>query len=178
MVTWFAAVATREGVGAAGSWIASSLAGFFALDAPLLGQQRHGTHQVLHTHNAHHAAALGYGDQSQPVPRSEPADGGAEHIFRPRYLERARRLRLHVAVAVAAQCVNDTLARHDAGQLRVPMLTESRKAFDCGRMPAAIEYGRFGPIQSHGQIEDAVAGWQPIRLMLRSRVLGLYQKIE
>jgi hypothetical protein len=75
-----------------------------------LGHQGHGTHQVLRAHNAHHAAALGNGNQRQPVSRSEPADGGAERVFRARYLESPGHHGLHVAVSFAAQRVGAVAA--------------------------------------------------------------------
>jgi hypothetical protein len=52
------------------------------------------------------------------VTGSEAADGGSQSVFRARHLEGARHDRLHVAVAVVAQSIDNALARNDADQLR------------------------------------------------------------
>jgi hypothetical protein len=93
-------------------------AGFLMLDAPLLGEQRHGTHQVLHADDADDAAALSDGNKREAVSGGDTADGGAERIFGFGYLEGTRHHRLHVAVAVIAECVDDPLTGDDADELR------------------------------------------------------------
>jgi len=45
-------------------------------------------------------------------------------------------------------------------------------------MPAAVEDGRLGPIQADGEVEDSIAGGQPVRFALGSGVLALDVEIE
>ena len=62
-------------------------AGFEMLDAPLLGEQRHGTHEVLHADDADDASALSNGNEGEAVSGGDAADRCAQRIFGFGYLE-------------------------------------------------------------------------------------------
>lgn len=98
--------------------MAPSVSSFLALDAALLGEQRHGTHEVLDADDADDASALGDGNEGEAAACGEAADGGTEGVFRAGDLEGAGHDGLDVAIAVAAEGIDDALAGDDADQLR------------------------------------------------------------
>jgi hypothetical protein len=72
----------------------------------------------------------------------------------------------------------DGPVNHHKRVSRGPTLSSSWSPVNSRRLPASIEDCRFRPIHAHCQIENAAARWQPVRLMICSRILILNVKIE